>query len=141
MQPGRSNDYGLYRQVGRTHIGGLSINIDRRAPDVLDHARVDEPTRTKSCSASPTSGADRRHRRTRHPAQHPSIGHPGHGRRPRVTGTEGSLGLRPHRDGNSGRHAAARARSADAVEQIHPQYPSHVEAVALPLLPIVKING
>ncbi len=56
MQPGRSRDYGLYRHVGGTHIGRPSTNIDCRAPDVLDHARVDEPTRTESCSASPTSG-------------------------------------------------------------------------------------
>jgi hypothetical protein len=56
MQPGRSRDYGLYRRVGGTHIGRPSTNIDRRAPDVLDHARVDEPARTDSCSASPRSG-------------------------------------------------------------------------------------
>ena len=49
MQPERSHDYGLYRHVNGTHIGRPSTNIDRRAPDVLDHARVDETTRTKSC--------------------------------------------------------------------------------------------
>src|SRR5207247_1133784 len=42
--------------VSRTHIGRPSTNIDRRAPEVLDHAQVHEPTRTESCSASPTSG-------------------------------------------------------------------------------------
>ena len=56
MRPGRSRDYGLYRRVGGTHIGQPSTNIDPRAPDVLDPPRVDEPTRTESRSASPTSG-------------------------------------------------------------------------------------
>jgi hypothetical protein len=56
MQPGRSGDYRHYRRVGGTHAGRPSTNIDRRASDVLDHARVGEPTRTESCSASRTSG-------------------------------------------------------------------------------------
>src|SRR5690348_3945700 len=51
MQPGGSRDCELYRREGGTHIGRPSTNIDRRAPDVLDHPRVDEPTRTESCSA------------------------------------------------------------------------------------------
>jgi hypothetical protein len=55
MQPGRSRDYTLYRHVGGTPVGRPSTNVHRRAPGVLDHARVDEPTRTESCSASPTS--------------------------------------------------------------------------------------
>jgi hypothetical protein len=33
-----------------TNVGRPSTNIDHRASDVLDHARVDEPTRTESCS-------------------------------------------------------------------------------------------
>ena len=37
-------------------LQAVATNVHRRAPDVLDHARVDEPTRTESCSASPTSG-------------------------------------------------------------------------------------
>ena len=56
MQTGRSRDYTLYRHVIGTHVGRQSTNVHRRAPDVLDYARVDEPTRTESCSASPTSG-------------------------------------------------------------------------------------
>jgi hypothetical protein len=56
MQTGRSRDYTLYRHVVGTHVGRQSTNVHRRAPDVLDYARVDEPTRTESCSASPTSG-------------------------------------------------------------------------------------
>ena len=51
MQTGRSRDYTLYRHVVGTHVGRPSTNIDHRAPDVLDHPRVDEPTRTESCSA------------------------------------------------------------------------------------------
>jgi hypothetical protein len=57
MQPGRSRDYGLYRRGGGTHIGRPSTNIDRRTPDVLDYARVDEPKRTESRPPSSTSGA------------------------------------------------------------------------------------
>ena len=56
MQTGRSRDYTLYRHVIGTHVGRQSTNVHRRAPDVLDYARVDEPTRTESCSASLTSG-------------------------------------------------------------------------------------
>ena len=65
---------GFTRRACGTHLGRPSTNIDRRAPDVLDHARVDEPTRTESCSASPTSGGPRS-ASTPHmsPAQDPSF--------------------------------------------------------------------
>ena len=75
----RSIEPGQYTVTGFTAAGAGHTLDDRRPTstverqNVLDHARVDEPTPTQSCPASPTSGVDRRHRRACHPAQHPSM--------------------------------------------------------------------
>ncbi len=73
MQRGRRRDYGLYRRVVGTHVGRPSTNIDRRAPDVLDHAQLDEPSAHGILLRVTHVGRpDRRQRRTCHPAQDPS---------------------------------------------------------------------
>jgi hypothetical protein len=56
MQPGCSRDCGGLPPRGRHACRTTVDHIDRRASDVLDHARVDGPMRAESCPASPTSG-------------------------------------------------------------------------------------